>query len=77
MATSISLTILGIGAAVTLYISYKLGQQYGKEQGFIEASEYFQEQEKYLNEMANGYCEYLAKEYERLKEELSLNRRVH
>jgi hypothetical protein len=49
----------------------------GKAQGYIEASEYFREQEIYLTEMADGYCEYLNREYERFKEQLTTNRRLH
>jgi hypothetical protein len=73
------LALIGIIAAVFVVAKFiwDLAQARGKAQGYIEASEYFREQERYLTEMADNYCAYLSNEYDRLSKDLSNKVTVH
>ena len=65
-----TIILITCGVSCLMFAVYQAGKRAGKPEGYIEASEYYREQEKYLNEMADGYCEYLSNKYERLKKEL-------
>lgn len=64
------LLTIGVTVAYCIYA-------YGERQGIKWARKVMDEEKEYMQETVDGYCEYLNREYERLKEEMSLNRRVH
>lgn len=73
----IVILIMFCGLIALIFAAYQTGKKHGKPEGYLEASEYYREHEKYLNEMADEYCEYLSNEYEKLKKQLSNKYEVH
>jgi hypothetical protein len=73
----LAIILVTCGTILLMLACYKAGKRKGESKGYIEASAYYREQEKYLNEMADGYCEYLSNKYERLKKELINKYEVH